>query len=138
VRGSDFLTCTSAPFESIRARVQAARYTELQRFSKIESPNIVANADIRIGEITQFCKLQDEGQSLMRAATPQLNLSARAYHHTRSVKLARRIADLASSDDIHSAHLAEALHASRPSEIDDWRINVLFCRDCLASLISFE
>jgi hypothetical protein len=32
---------------------------------------------------------------LMRAATTQLNLSARAYHRTRSVKLARTIADLA-------------------------------------------
>jgi predicted ATPase with chaperone activity len=74
----------------------------------------------------------------MRAAMTQLNLSARAYHRTRSVKLARTIADLASRADIHAAHRAEALHASRPSEIDDWKINVLFCRDCLASLISFE
>jgi magnesium chelatase family protein len=40
----------------------------------------------------------------MRAAMTQLNLSARAYHHI--LKLARTIADLASSEDIHSAHLA--------------------------------
>jgi len=39
----------------------------------------------------------------------QMNLSARAYHRTRSVKLARTIADLAGSEDIQSAHLAEAL-----------------------------
>jgi len=39
----------------------------------------------------------------------QLNLSARAYHHTQSVKLARAIADLAGSEDIQSVHLAEAL-----------------------------
>ena len=44
----------------------------------------------------------------MRAAmTQQLNLSARAYH--RILKLARTIADLAGSEDILSAHLAEAL-----------------------------
>jgi magnesium chelatase family protein len=49
----------------------------------------------------------------------QLNLSARAYHRTRSVKLARTIADLAGSEDIQSAHLAEPLHASQPSEVDD-------------------
>jgi predicted ATPase with chaperone activity len=30
-------------------------------------------------EIQQFCKLQGEGQSLMRVAMMQLNLSARAY-----------------------------------------------------------
>jgi len=51
--------------------------------------------------------LQDEGQSLMRAAMTQFNLSARAYH--RILKLARTIADLAGNEDIQSAHLAEAL-----------------------------
>jgi len=63
--------------------------------------------DMRVGEIRQFCKLQDEGQSLMWAAMTQLNLSARAYH--RFLKLSRTIADLAGSEDIQSAHLAEAL-----------------------------
>jgi magnesium chelatase family protein len=94
--------------ESIRARVQAARNIQLARFSKVESSkNIVANADMRVGEIRQFCKLQDEGQSLMRAAMSQLNLSARAYH--RILKLACTIADLAGSEEIQSTHLAEAL-----------------------------
>lgn len=53
----------------------------------------------------------------MRAAMTQLNLSARAYH--RILKLARTIADLAGSDEIQSAHLAEALHYSRSPEVDD-------------------
>lgn len=53
----------------------------------------------------------------MRAAMSQLNLSARAYHHT--LKSARMIADLAGSEDIQSAHLAEALHATQPFEVDD-------------------
>ena len=35
---------------------------------------------MRVGEIRQFCVLQAEGQSLMRSAMTQLNLSARAYH----------------------------------------------------------
>ena len=62
---------------------------------------------MRVGEIRQFCKLQDEDQSSMRAAMSQLNLSARAYH--RILKLARTIADLAGTEEIESAHLAEAL-----------------------------
>ena len=93
--------------EAIRKRVQAARDIQNKRFSNNDSSDIVCNADMRVGEIRQFCKLQDEGQHLMRAAMTQLNLSARAYH--RILKLARTIADLAGSEDIQSAHLAEAL-----------------------------
>lgn len=93
--------------ESIRARVQAARNIQLKRLSDLGSSDIVCNADMHIGEIRQFCKLQDESQSLMRAAMSQLNLPARAYH--RILKLARTIADLAGCEEIQSAHLAEAL-----------------------------
>jgi magnesium chelatase family protein len=92
-------SCTCASRSEIQHR----------RFSNIESSDIVCNADMRVGEIRQFCKLQDEGQSLMRAAMTQLNSSARAYHRTRSVKLARTIADLARCEEIQSVHLAEAL-----------------------------
>jgi magnesium chelatase family protein len=95
--------------ECIRARVQAARDIQRNRFSFSTngSSDIVCNADMRVGEIRQFCRLQDEGQSLMQAAMTQLNLSARAYH--RILKLARTIADLAGCEEIQSAHLAEAL-----------------------------
>jgi magnesium chelatase family protein len=93
--------------ETIRARVQAARDIQNKRFSNIGSSEIICNADMRVAEIRQFCRLQDEGQSLMRSAMTQLNLSARGYH--RVLKLARTIADLAGSEDIQSVHLAEAL-----------------------------
>jgi magnesium chelatase family protein len=103
--------------ESIRTRVQAARNIQRERFGVRSLPtsaqsqetlqSVICNADMRVGEIRQFCRLQDESQSLMRAAMTQLNLSARGYH--RVLKLARTIADLAGSDEIQSAHLAEAL-----------------------------
>jgi len=104
--------------ESIRARVQAARDIQTERFGVRSLPTsgvqsqetshfVVCNADMHVGEIRQFCRLQDEGQRLMRAAMTQLNLSARAYH--RILKLARTVADLAGCEEIQSVHLAEAL-----------------------------
>jgi magnesium chelatase family protein len=105
--------------ETIRKRVQTARDiqnhhfgvrprsvpTSEQRQETLQS--VICNADMRIGEVRQFCQLQPEGQSLMRAAMSQLNLSARAYH--RILKLVRTIADLVGGDEIQSVHLAEAL-----------------------------
>ncbi|HCB02555.1 MAG TPA: magnesium chelatase, partial [Anaerolineae bacterium] len=90
--------------ETIRQRVQNARDIQIKRFA---NSDIVCNSDMRVGEIRQYCNLQAEGQSLMRAAMSQMNLSARAYH--RILKLARTIADLAGSKEIQSPHLAEAL-----------------------------
>jgi len=50
--------------ELIRKRVQAARNIQQQRFARSQS-DIICNADMRVGEIRQFCHLQAEGQSLM-------------------------------------------------------------------------
>ena len=103
---------------SIRQRVQTARERQRKRFGVRSLPvsaaqsletlhTVMCNADMRVGDIRQHCKLQDDGQRLMRAAMTQLNLSARAYH--RILKLSRTIADLAGSEEIQSVHLAEAL-----------------------------
>jgi len=93
--------------EVIRGRVECARQTQRERFSNIKSLNIISNADMRVGEVRLFCKLDEAGESLIRAAMGQMNLSARGYH--RVLKLARTIADLAGCDQIQAAHLAEAL-----------------------------
>ena len=99
--------------EVIRKRVQNARDVQNHRFTN--STDVICNAEMRVGEVRQFCQLQAEGQSLMRAAMSQLNLSARAYH--RILKLSRTIADLAGSEEIQSPHLAEALQY-RPKLMD--------------------
>jgi len=89
---------------SIRKRVQAARERQRVRF---DGSDIICNSDMRVAEVRQFCKLDEAGDSLVRQAMSQLDLSARGYH--RVLKLARTIADLAGSEGIQTAHLAEAL-----------------------------
>jgi predicted ATPase with chaperone activity len=65
--------------------VQTARDIQNKRFSKNGSSDIVCNADMRVGEMRQFCKTGEEGQRLMRAAMTQLNLSAGISPHPEAV-----------------------------------------------------
>jgi len=92
------------PSSVIRARVEAARERQRQRFA---GTHLRTNADMGVAEVRAFCRIDDAGRSLLGAAMRQLQLSARAYH--RILKLARTIADLAGSERIEVAHLAEAI-----------------------------
>jgi len=96
---------------AVSARVQAARERQHTRFAShdavVPNAHIVCNADMAPADVRVFCKLDATGQSLMRSAMQQLQLSARAFH--RVLKIARTIADLAGSDEIAPAHLAEAI-----------------------------
>jgi magnesium chelatase family protein len=92
------------PSVAIRARVEAARERQRQRF---KGTQLLSNADMGPAEVREYCRIDDAGKSLLRAAMQQLHMSARAYH--RILKLARTIADLAGSDKIETVHLAEAI-----------------------------
>jgi len=92
------------PSEKIRERVERAREIQRQRFA---GTPLSTNSDMGPAEIRQYCVLDDAGKALMKAAMQQLHLSARAYH--RTLKLARTIADLAGSERIEPAHIAEAI-----------------------------
>lgn len=89
---------------AIRARVIAARTRQGERF---KGTALRTNADMQVPHIREHCQLDAAGQSLMKAAMRQLQLSARGYH--RVLKLARTIADLHGAPQIGPAHLAEAL-----------------------------
>jgi magnesium chelatase family protein len=92
------------PSAAIRARVQAARDRQAQRFA---GTALGCNADMTVADVRTHCELDDAGRSLMKAAMNQLQMSARAFH--RVLKLARTIADLAGNERITTTHLAEAL-----------------------------
>jgi magnesium chelatase family protein len=92
------------PSVVIQARVEAARERQRRRFG---GTGLMSNADMGPAEVREFCGVDEAGASLLRAAMKQLHMSARAYH--RILKLARTIADLVDSDNIETAHLAEAI-----------------------------
>ncbi|MFZ6017894.1 MAG: YifB family Mg chelatase-like AAA ATPase [Nitrospirota bacterium] len=91
--------------EEIRKRVVAAKDIQLERFK--DDKKIYSNGQMKTRHIKKYCKLKPDAQSLLETAMHKLGLSARAY--TRILKVSRTIADLESSDDIHSHHVSEAI-----------------------------
>ena len=89
---------------SIRERVEAAREKQERRF---KDTIYATNSEMKNKHIKEFCKLDDASIDLLRQAVTHMHLSARSYH--RIIKLARTIADLAASENIHAPHVAEAL-----------------------------
>ena len=92
------------PSAAIRERVERAREMQRRRFA---GTPLTCNADMGPTDVREYCRLDESGRALVRAAMQQLQMSARAFH--RILKLARTIADLAGSDRIETAHLAEAI-----------------------------
>lgn len=92
------------PSEKIQARVEKARERQRQRFA---GTKLLCNGDMGPAEVREYCRLDEAGKQLVRAAMQQLQMSARAFH--RILKVARTIADLAGSDKIETPHLAEAI-----------------------------
>ena len=86
--------------DTIKQRVEAAYQRQLERQGK-------ANARLTVKEIDEHCLPDTPAKSLLKQAITRLNFSARAYH--RILKVARTIADLAASDGITVAHVAEAV-----------------------------
>jgi len=90
--------------ERVRSRVEGARAIQRARF---QGTRFTCNTEMTPVEVREFCQVEPEAQSLLKAAMRQLALSARAFH--RILKLARTIADLADSPTIDASHLAEAI-----------------------------
>lgn len=89
---------------TIRARVDAARERQLQRYA---DRGISCNAHIGPREIRDFCGVDDAGNRILEMVVDRLGMSARAFD--RILKVARTIADLEGVDSIDSRHLTEAV-----------------------------
>lgn len=69
------------------------------------------NAQLTGGLVDQHCALDESAVRFLQAAAARLGWSARSYH--RVLRMARTIADLASSASIQVSHLAEAVQYRR-------------------------
>lgn len=84
----------------VKQRVIDARSTMVERGGK-------PNALLTSREIEKHCPLDKQDAQFLETALHRLGLSIRAYH--RIIKVARTIADLEGSEQIHKKHLSEAL-----------------------------
>jgi len=92
--------------ETVARRVAATWAVQMDRFGpQIATPR---NADMGPEFLHRFCTLDGAGRALLDAALEKLGLSASALASV--LKVARTIADLAGTESIRAAHLAEALH----------------------------
>lgn len=89
---------------TVRARVETARIAQRDRFA---GTPYHANANVAGSDVRHFCPLDESATALLRAASAQGRLSARALD--RIARVARTIADLAGRPAIEAAHVAEAI-----------------------------
>ena len=88
----------------VRARVEAARKIQYERFS---GTSITCNARISAGSLGTYCPTTEQAQQFLRRAFDSMGMSARAYD--RILKVSRTIADLAHQQVIDKPQIAEAL-----------------------------
>ncbi len=89
---------------TIRQRVQKARNTQTDRYM---GSKIISNSELNNKDLKKYCPLSSDSVDLLTRAVSTLHLSGRAY--SRTIKVARTIADLAGSEAILPSHIAEAL-----------------------------
>ncbi len=87
----------------VQQRVEEAYLAQIKRFGKARF-----NASLNNKEIRELAKLSATAKEFLDTASEKLGISARAY--IRTVKVARTIADLDSSEEIGTSHISEALN----------------------------
>jgi len=88
----------------IRQRVNGARDIQKTRFERMK---IHSNSQMSPRVVRKFSKPDESGHKLLEMAINKFGLSARAYD--RILKVARTIADIEDTDQIHPHHISEAI-----------------------------
>ncbi len=101
--------------QTVRDRVIKARNIQNERFKKVAG--IHSNAQMSTKMVSEYCQLDQAGNTLLKNAMERLGLSARAYG--RILKVARTAADLSGDKAIKTEHLAEAIQY-RSLDRDSW------------------
>ena len=89
----------------IKKRVAAAREIQLERY---KGTGIYSNAQLTPPMLDIYCRLDKEEDKMMRDVFDKLGLSARG--HSKILKIARTIADMAGSENIKKEHISEAIY----------------------------
>ena len=89
----------------VARRVLRARDIQLSRNGGL------TNAELSQDRLDHVAEPDNEGRKLLIQAAETLGLTARGYH--RVLKLARTLADLSESENIHRLHIAESLSHRR-------------------------
>lgn len=103
------------PSALIRERVIAARKIQEERYKQFKG--IHCNAQMTERMLHDYAQPDEKSLAMLRKAMEKLKLSARAYG--RILKVARTIADLAASEKVEMAHIAEAI-GYRNLDRGDW------------------